>query len=75
VGELLEISFMKKLLFQQNSAGFRDVERPVASLPGVYRIMCVGDSYTWGWGVEQEQIYTHLLGRWLCDAGQKVEVI
>lgn len=35
-----------------NSAGFRDVEWDRAKRPGVHRIAFVGDSFTYGWGVE-----------------------
>lgn len=35
-----------------NSDGFRDREFDVARTPGTRRIVCVGDSYTYGWGVD-----------------------
>jgi hypothetical protein len=48
---------------RQNSEGFRDDERTVARAEGVPRVLCVGDSYTWGWGVPREAIYTDVLER------------
>ncbi len=31
-----------------NSRGYRDLERPLAKPPGVRRVVCIGDSFTWG---------------------------
>ena len=44
-----------------NSAGWRDVERNRDSRPGVQRIVCLGDSMAWGWGVEAEERFTDRL--------------
>lgn len=46
-----------------NSMGYRDAERTVVKPDEVCRILCCGDSFTWGWGVEQDEIYTHVLER------------
>lgn len=59
----------------QNSRGFRDSERELAKPEGVKRLLCIGDSFTWGWGVEYDAIYTHVLERKLADEGRRVEVI
>ncbi|MBN2565055.1 MAG: hypothetical protein JXB46_05040 [Candidatus Eisenbacteria bacterium] len=59
----------------QNSLGYRDRERAVMKPPGAVRILCCGDSFTWGWGVQQDQIYTHLLEE-MCDrTDPRTEVI
>lgn len=34
-----------------NAAGYRDLERALAKPPGVRRVVCLGDSFTWGVGV------------------------
>lgn len=34
-----------------NSAGYRDLERARAKPPGVRRMVCLGDSFTWGVGI------------------------
>jgi len=44
-----------------NSHGLRDDEVPRDKPPGRKRIVVLGDSYTWGFGVEQPQIFTELL--------------
>lgn len=60
-----------------NSAGFRDDQefRPDKA-PGTYRIMGLGDSFAFGWGVEEDQTYLKVLARKLEQQfGQKVEVM
>jgi hypothetical protein len=58
-----------------NGSGFRghdvDPKRP----PGVYRILSVGDSTTFGTNVRNEQTYTYRLGEILRDRGVPVETI
>jgi len=63
------------LPLSQNSRGFRDAKRDLAKPEGVRRMLCVGDSFTWGWGVEHDAIYTHVLERMLIAEGRGVEVI
>lgn len=46
--------------FRTNEIGFRD--RPVfEKVPGVFRILCLGDSVTFGTGVTNEQTYPNVL--------------
>ena len=40
-----------------NSDGMRDHEHPVAKPPGVFRIACLGDSITYGFGVPTRSSY------------------
>jgi len=47
----------------ENHAGFRGREFTQAKPPGVYRIAVVGDSFTYGNGVRQEDRYSDLLQR------------
>jgi hypothetical protein len=49
--------------FQTNSRGLRDREYPLARRPGVARIVVLGDSFTWGFGVNDDQIFTKVLER------------
>jgi hypothetical protein len=45
----------------ENAAGFRGREFTAAKPPGVYRIAVVGDSFTYGNGVRQQDRYSDLL--------------
>jgi len=44
-----------------NSAGFRDRERSLKKPPGVLRVVCLGDSFAWGHGVELEDAFPYRL--------------
>ncbi|HZI94602.1 MAG TPA: GDSL-type esterase/lipase family protein, partial [Patescibacteria group bacterium] len=44
-----------------NSEGWRDRERSPEKPPGIFRIVVLGDSFTWGHGVEDEEIFTRRL--------------
>lgn len=46
---------------QINSKGLRDREIPYEKPEGVYRILCLGDSVNFGWGVPFEGIFPRLL--------------
>lgn len=38
--------------------------------PGVYRVIVVGDSLTYGYGIPEEATFTHLLNEWMSDDGR-----
>jgi len=44
-----------------NSEGFRDVEFSTQKPSSVFRIVCLGDSWTFGWNVGQNQAYPQML--------------
>lgn len=44
-----------------NSAGFREVEFPDRKAPAVFRIICLGDSWTFGHNVAQDEAYPQRL--------------
>ena len=54
-----------------NSHGLRDREYSEAKPPGVYRIVMLGDSTTFGWGVTEEQTVAKILERELNKAGNR----
>src|SRR3989442_15392782 len=58
-----------------NTRGFRDAEADVVKRPGVFRIVLLGDSITWGHGVDQTERYGDLLAEELRRRGLAVEVV
>lgn len=58
-----------------NARGFRDTEVAVAKPPGVFRVVLLGDSITWGHGVEQSQRYGDILTEDLHLQGRAVQVV
>jgi lysophospholipase L1-like esterase len=54
-----------------NSHGLRDREYPAVKPPGVYRIVMLGDSTTFGWGVTEQQTVAKILERELNKAGNR----
>lgn len=58
-----------------NTAGFRDIEHTLARQPGVHRIVAIGDSFTFGMGVNLEDTYPKQLERILNRANIPSEVI
>ncbi len=51
--------------YRINSAGMRDYEYPLVKGNGFFRIVCLGDSVTFGAGVELEQVYPKVLEKLL----------
>ena len=62
---------------QVNRRGFNGPPFSEAKAPGVFRIVCIGDSNTFGWGVDPEENYPAVLGGLLRGTpdGKKVEVL
>ena len=54
-----------------NSHGLRDREYSEAKPPGVYRIVMLGDSTTFGWGVTEEQTVAKILERAMNKTGNR----
>ncbi|MFX0194692.1 MAG: SGNH/GDSL hydrolase family protein [Candidatus Hodarchaeota archaeon] len=46
-----------------NGQGLRDRPYSYQRQKGVFRIVVLGDSFTWGFGVEQDQIFTEIIER------------
>lgn len=55
-----------------NSCGLRDYEYPLQKTHDVYRIIVIGDSWTFGTGVELEDIYVKKLEKLLNTSGSPV---
>jgi hypothetical protein len=60
---------------QINSHGLRDREYAWKKPPDVKRILVLGDSYVWGYGVAQNEIFTEVLEDSLASEPPKWEVI
>lgn len=59
-----------------NSHGHRDAEMPLAKPPGVFRILVLGDSFTIGSNVRQEEAYPKVLERGLrTKYGPHIQVV
>lgn len=58
-----------------NSRGLRDREYDLAKPEGAFRILVLGDSFTWGYGVSDEEIFTERLEAALTRDGRNVEVL
>jgi lysophospholipase L1-like esterase len=60
-----------KKTLRENSWGFREREFTVAKPQDVYRIAVVGDSYTFGQGIQLEERFTNVLQRRLVSYGAR----
>lgn len=58
-----------------NAYGLRDVDFPLIKPPGVARILMLGDSLTFGWGVPIEKTYAKQIESILRAEGRSVQVI
>ena len=61
--------------FRTNAHGLRDRDRP-GKVPGTKRVLVIGDSYTWGYAVLEEEAYPQVAERLLAERGRPdIEVI
>lgn len=58
-----------------NSHGMRDEEVLLAKSPAVYRILMLGDSLTFGWGVELEDTVSQRLESMFQNRGVNAEIL
>ena len=58
-----------------NSKGLRDQESSYDKPSHVTRILVLGDSYAWGYGVSNDEIFTEVMEREYLADGQNIEVI
>ncbi|HOQ31258.1 MAG TPA: SGNH/GDSL hydrolase family protein [Candidatus Hydrogenedens sp.] len=64
-----------KYVVETNSLGIRDreIQRPKSA--GTYRIIAVGDSYTYGWGVNIEETWLRRLEQKLSLTNRQIETV
>ena len=60
---------------ETSAQGLRDREFTLEPKPGTPRILMIGDSLTFGWGVPFEATFSKRIEKLYADAGQEVEVI
>lgn len=61
--------------YRTNSHGLRDRDRP-AKAPGTTRVLVIGDSYTWGYAVAEEEAYPQAAERLFRERGRPdIEVV
>jgi lysophospholipase L1-like esterase len=61
--------------YRTNAHGLRDRDRP-AKAPGTKRVLVMGDSYTWGYAIAEEEAYPQVAERLLAERGRPdIEVI
>ncbi len=72
-----EIRARTQWTFHTNARGFNAREVPYVKPPRTFRIVALGDSSTFGWGVETGRIYPHLLEAALRSRhpGSPIEVV
>jgi len=58
-----------------NSSGWRDRERTLDKPPGILRVVVLGDSFAFGHGVRDEEIFTRLMEPMLNQVKQGTEVL
>jgi lysophospholipase L1-like esterase len=63
------------ILIQHNSLGFREPEFPVQKPAGEFRVLALGDSFTYGSGVLAEDAWPQVVERGLAVGGRRVDVI
>jgi lysophospholipase L1-like esterase len=70
-------SYLMGVPVRTNAWGDRNHEIPIAKAPGVFRILMLGDSLMFGWGVAEEDIVSRRLETLLTARypGRRIEVI
>lgn len=73
----LDVKFQRAQV-TTNSCGMRDTETSITKDPDTYRIALLGDSFSFGWGVEQNETFAQVLEDNLnrvAHNGKRVEVL
>jgi len=69
------VDMKRKFPYRTNAHGLRDRDRP-AKASGTTRVLVVGDSYTWGYAIAEEESFPQVAERMLAERGRAdIEVI
>ncbi len=60
---------------KRNERGYRDEDHGLKKAPGTRRLVCLGDSFAWGAGVQFEDTYPQRLRRLLRKRGDAWEIV
>ena len=71
--ETVQKSFEFSTKIQINANGLRDQKYPFDKEDNVFRIIVIGDSMTFGWGVEAHDTYPKVLERMLNETAKDIE--
>ena len=63
-----------RFVVRTNSIGLRDTEIPLRRT-GRKRVLAIGDSFTFGWGVRLEETWPKVLEAALRRSGEEVEIL
>lgn len=69
-----EINFCHQLFSKNDPYGFTDIPRSMEKKKGTYRIMVLGDSFIWGFGVLPETVWSRKLERKFQNEFNNIEV-
>ena len=58
-----------------NTEGLRDREHTVQKRPGAWRVACLGDSVTLGWGIRPQQAWPQMLEELSAASGRDLDVM
>ena len=65
-----------EVVLEINDLGLRDDPMSTPEKPeGVFRVICLGDSFTLGYSVAREDLFVDMLERWWRAEGRPIEVI
>jgi lysophospholipase L1-like esterase len=69
------VDMKRKFPYRTNAHGLRDRDRP-AEAPRTTRVLVIGDSYTWGYAIAEEESFPQVAERLLAERGRAdIEVI
>jgi lysophospholipase L1-like esterase len=59
--DVVTVSRDSSFVVTHNSKGLRDREHPYERTPGTFRVLALGDSFAWGFGVQDNEVFAEIL--------------